>query len=977
MTLPDTYISHHRFETESRPLVSPDQLQRLSLLEEVIALVDPDQSALSTLLSSTDPEHFSQGLELAHALFGEELLRLCLSRTHTDQSGFVALDTPQTIRSRERSAHAAGDYQLALWSLWISGALDHRAVLGFRQNMVTDLSWFGDLEQLAELTLDRCYALSSVAFMHRLPNLQRLHLRYPVGSVDHVNHLPPIQELYVRMPVNDCTYQWNDNMDLQRLSITITPTEIGVESPATTLSDLTLGHMPHLTELSLSHECIEHNWRRYGYTPTIDDLPALRRLKISRAHEILCLTFSSLICAPDQLTHLSLQSCKNLRSVWGFGLTGLTHLEITGCASLTTLDLTECHALTHLDLSNCTALESVEGLDELIERGTLRALRLSGCARLTSLSSLESCLRLEELDLGMLSLLNLNEFPPLSRLRRLTCGGGRLKGGLDLTKARQLKAFRLRGGHHLTELRGLDLLNHLTELEVRDCARLTQTPEATSTFFAQLSALTELTALHLDHVGHLTSLEPLSALTNLRAFTLSECDALNHIGALSAWPRLAHLDLSWCGRITSLEPITQLAELETLNLSGCRQIVNWTRVGSLRNLRSLALSHTGVRAVHLTGMPYLKRLSFNRCDQLATLDLSELPELQTLELKGLTSLEDVDLSNLPRLQELHLTSPHLHTLRLKRLPLLRRLESDLRDLGVLECHDLPLISFHTLERFMQADRLRDVTIVNLSFLQVLSAHLPSLERLSLSHVPALISLDLSGCERLRTLIEISEAPILNSVDLHGCINLSELPSLNTCKAITELNLSGCHRLERLPELAPLSAMTHLNLSGCHQLKRLPELSSLSALTNLDLSECYLLNRLPDVKGLTALERLNLSACNRLAEAPDLSPLCALTHLDLSRCDWVSDLTWMEPLCHIEHLRLRECAQLRDIFGIKKLTALRSLDLSRYPPEVMGVIELRALSQLEQLWPSSLWRLVPRLDSDLTPRIFTDMYSQAR
>ena len=78
-----------------------------------------------------------------------------------------------------------------------------------------------------------------------------------------------------------------------------------------------------------------------------------------------------------------------------------------------------------------------------------------------------------------------------------------------------------------------------------------------------------------------------------------------------------------------------------------------------------------------------------------------------------------------------------------------------------------------------------------------------------------------------------------------------------------------------------------------------------------------------------------------------------------------DLSHLEGVKHIKHLVLRECTQLQALFGVKELKRLRSLDLSRHLPELLGVIELRALTRLEQLWPCALWKFVPRLSAKLT------------
>ena len=470
---------------------------------------------------------------------------------------------------------------------------------------------------------------------------------------------------------------------------------------------------------------------------------------------------------------------------------------------------------------------------------------------------------------------------------------------LDLSGAHRLRALELRGCHTLTEVRGLETLTQLTKVDLRACAGLVTSAERSSLLLAQLRSLTDLTELSLSDVEGLISVDALSALKKLQGLTLIDCQALTDVSVLVDFKALTQLDLSGCINIDRLGLVSRLTQLETLTLSRCPQLHHWVSRREMRSLRALRLDGSGILSIHLSNSPKLECLSLSACTKLTKLEAHDLPQLRELNVNKLTSLSRVTLSDLPLIHELNLRkSSALTHLHLERLESLKSVTCSDRALQAFTCLELPQLSERSLEVLAQSPRhLKDLKLSRLLCVRSLKVNAPQVERVMITHIPMLTTLDLSGCSSLYTLS-----------DLKGVSRLEELI------------MKDCASLERLPQLVDHN----------------------------------------EVIGSSALIKLNLSGCVGLKSLPNFASINELTHLDLSGCTCLYDLSHLTPAKQLKSLKLRECDQLYGLFGIKDLTELRELDLSRYHPSLMGVVDLRELTHLERLWPTSLWKLIPRM-----------------
>jgi Leucine-rich repeat (LRR) protein len=206
---------------------------------------------------------------------------------------------------------------------------------------------------------------------------------------------------------------------------------------------------------------------------------------------------------------------------------------------------------------------------------------------------------------------------------------------------------------------------------------------------------------------------------------------------------------------------------------------------------------------------------------------------------------------------------------------------------------------------------------------------------SFGDLKSMVRLDMSGCSGIRELPEsFGDLKSMVHLDMSGCSGIRELPeSFGDLKSMVHLDMSGCSGIRELPEsFGDLNSMVHLDMSGCSGLTELPDsIGNLTHLRHLQLSGCSSLPELPDTLGkLTNLQHLELSGCSSVKAIPE--PLCGLRQLqcfNMSRCEQIRELP--ETLMKLEnllHLDLSRCSSLQHLGGVRDLTALQHLDLSR-------------------------------------------------
>ncbi|KAK9930872.1 hypothetical protein M0R45_018178 [Rubus argutus] len=276
--------------------------------------------------------------------------------------------------------------------------------------------------------------------------------------------------------------------------------------------------------------------------------------------------------------------------------------------------------------------------------------------------------------------------------------------------------------------------------------------------------------------------------------------------------------------------------------------------------------------------------------------------------------------------------------------------------------------------------------------------IPYLKELTIDRLQNLENLDLCGCSKLATFLEINRKMDslrklrlafsgikelhpsignligLKDLDLSYCKNLTTLPcSIDRWQNLETLDLKECTKLATSPEInRKMDSLRYLNLS-CSGIKELhPSIGNLIGLKHLSLRGCKKLTTLPcSIYGLQNLETLDLSQCSKLVTFPTntkslhedngdgslwlpklkvlrmegcnsyflttLDCLETLTELDLSSNSFVSLPACISKFVNLEKLDLSCCERLREI--------------PELPPNLLEV-DVSDCESLEKFWKLS-------------------------
>ncbi|XP_037495485.1 disease resistance protein RPS6-like [Jatropha curcas] len=224
---------------------------------------------------------------------------------------------------------------------------------------------------------------------------------------------------------------------------------------------------------------------------------------------------------------------------------------------------------------------------------------------------------------------------------------------------------------------------------------------------------------------------------------------------------------------------------------------------------------------------------------------------------------------------------------------------------------------------------------------------------------------------LETLPDLSSAPNLERILLSNCKTLSQIPlSIQCLHNLVSLNLRGCEKLRSLPRLAQLGSLRILFLKGCSNLQMLVDIPRglkilvlgecgleewfqedglVCNLQVIDVQNCKNLRSLPSGDFLNSIKELSLKGCSSLSKLPenignnitkldlsytmieDLSStilrLSSLYHLDMQGCKRLKSLS--SSICQLKSLKivnLRDCSKLGKLPDLHGLCSLRELRL---------------------------------------------------
>jgi internalin A len=195
---------------------------------------------------------------------------------------------------------------------------------------------------------------------------------------------------------------------------------------------------------------------------------------------------------------------------------------------------------------------------------------------------------------------------------------------------------------------------------------------------------------------------------------------------------------------------------------------------------------------------------------------------------------------------------------------------------------------------------------------------------NIDRLPALTTLDLTGCSRLR-----------DTFGIHNCAALREL----LCVVTPQSPIS----VEAIAQIATLERL-NLTMSSIHEVGALQDCASLRVLvlTNTQVTNAGVLG----LERIGTLEVLKLISCKKLTLVTGLANCPVLRELDLSSSP-VTSVSGLESIPTLEVLKLA-CTPVRNVTSLRHCPSLRHLDLARTDIGGDSVAALQHIATLETL-----------------------------
>ncbi|KAG4156619.1 hypothetical protein ERO13_D02G008001v2 [Gossypium hirsutum] len=610
--------------------------------------------------------------------------------------------------------------------------------------------------------------------------------------------------------------------------------------------------------------------------PDLEGFSFLRNLDISECNKLEIVPIRGR-CSSLQKLHIS--SCQNLSKIgdWLSTSTYLIELKLSGCANLSSIpDLEGFSVLRNLDISECSKLEIVPIRGRC---SSLQKLHISSCQNLSKIGDwLSTSAYLIELKLsGCAKLSSIPDLEGFSVLRNL-----------DISECSKLEIVPIRGR-----------CSSLQKFHISSCQNLSKIGDG-------LSTSTYLKELKLSDCPNLCSILDLEGFPSLKILDLSNCNELEIVPIRGQCSSLEKLLISGCqSKIEDWLPIATC--LKELKLSHCG---NLNSIPDLESLRTLDISKCDNLEIIPTGrLPFLEKLHIFQCEKLSKVGdgfsissfVKELrirlcPNLSSIpDLKGFSSLQSLCISGCNKLEI---------------VPITERCSS-LEVLDILACEKLSYIG-NGLSNFTCLKKLRIETCPNLRSIpsichgrltelgftgvgQGLTCLLPDLlqsntclRKLTLADLPdlrsipesvwelhSLVRLTTKRCPTLRSIPNdrLGSLTCLRSLDIGGFSEeLEEFPGFDSIQhlsaSLKELRLLGWEKLSSLPyQLRHLTALEGLEIQRFHGIEALPDwLGNLSSVKRLRIVSCDKLMYLPSehvIRSLSKLTSFIISACPRL------------------------------------------------------------------------------------------------------------------
>ncbi|XP_031255659.1 disease resistance-like protein DSC1 [Pistacia vera] len=333
-----------------------------------------------------------------------------------------------------------------------------------------------------------------------------------------------------------------------------------------------------------------------------------------------------------------------------------------------------------------------------------------------------------------------------------------------------------------TAIKELPPLNHLSRLEIlslESCSRLESLPKSIS----ELESVRKVILSNCSNLKIVPCIPCTVEELHLDGTPIKELPSLKHPS------RLEILSLKSCLWLESLpESICELESLQKVILSNCSNLKTVPQIPC--TVKELYLDGTAIRELLSLGhLLRLVKLSLKNCSRLESLpeNICELKSLKYLSLSGCSKLERLPdgLGNLKALEELEVERTAV-----REIPFFITCLSNLENLSLAGWRiqepssfpQLQLSDLHKLTKLNLTDCRIEELPSNLGLLRSLKnlylgrnkfESLP----VSTKDLSNLVSLDLSNCQRLKSLPELPHR--LLHIQAQGCTSLEALSGLPT------------------------------------------------------------------------------------------------------------------------------------------------------------------------------------------------------
>ncbi|MBA0670404.1 hypothetical protein Goklo_029571, partial [Gossypium klotzschianum] len=592
------------------------------------------------------------------------------------------------------------------------------------------------------------------------------------------------------------------------------------------LEELLVSNCPLLESVPLTGQCL-----------------SLKKLRIED-----CSKLSSIgngLATSTLLEELTIVKCQNLCSIPNLnGFSSLRSVYVYDCSKLEIVPIAGiCSSLEEFCIFECKELRKIG--DGLSTSTSLKELKLSGCANLSSIPVMDGFSFLRNLDIS-----NCRELVivPIS---------GRC------SSLQKLHIFSCQNLSKIGD--GLSTSTYLEELKLSYCPNLSSIPDLEG--FCSLRILDIAICYNLEIVpikGPCSSLEKLN---------IYRCQKLSKIGdGLSTPTCLKELKLSACPNLSSIPVMDGFSFLRNLDISNCRELEIVPIRGRCSSLQKLHISSCQKLSKIEDGLStstYLEELKLSDCP-----DLSSIPDLE-----GFSSLRVLDISICENLEIVPIGGQctSLEKLHISLCQKLSKIGDGLSTsicLEELKLSDCPnLSSIPDLEGFSSL-RILDISICENLEIVPMGGQCSSLEKLHIS-----------SCRKLSNIGDgLSTSIYLEELKLTDCPNLSSIPDLEGFSSLRILDISIYENLEIVPIGVQCSSLEKLHISSCRKLSKIGDgLSTSSCLEELKLNDCPNLISIPDLEGFSSLRILDISICENLEIVPIGGQCSSLKILHISSC----------------------------------------------------------------------------------------------